>query len=116
MAQLSSLIRTAAATRSPSSLNSSSPDSPLDDPRRRRKPTSWYKCEHCDAKFTRKYNYSIHLETHKVNRERTFVCTVPGCGSAFHRANELDRHMAGKHGMVVEKKGARKGSVYNKFG
>ncbi|KAI8801600.1 hypothetical protein BJ742DRAFT_578057 [Cladochytrium replicatum] len=113
IAQLSDLLRTAAATTSsPSSFTSPLPDSPVDDPRRRRKPKTWYACEHCDAKFTRRYNYTTHLETHKKDRERSFVCPVHGCGSAFHRANERDRHMAGKHGVVVEKKGDRSGTVY----
>jgi uncharacterized Zn-finger protein len=52
-------------------------------------------CPYCDAKFTRKYNLSLHLRIHQTPNEKPFVCSV--CGKGFARQGDRTRHLASLH-------------------
>ncbi|ORY36673.1 hypothetical protein BCR33DRAFT_639842, partial [Rhizoclosmatium globosum] len=48
----------------------------------------------CEKRFNRAFNMRTHVETHKKNRPRPFVCNEPGCFRTFVRVHDLRRHSA----------------------
>ncbi|KAF9478249.1 hypothetical protein BDN70DRAFT_880209 [Pholiota conissans] len=58
-----------------------------------------FKCSYCDRGFAESSNLSKHLRTH--TGARPYVCGEPGCGKAFARPDQLNRHKS------VHKKQAR---------
>ena len=49
-------------------------------------------CPICSREFPRKFNCATHMDTHKPNRERPYVCPIQGCHKGFFRSSELKRH------------------------
>lgn len=51
-----------------------------------------YICPICDKPFSRTFNYHTHLDTHKPDRQRPYVCRQRNCGKGFFRPTDLKRH------------------------
>ncbi|EJD07415.1 uncharacterized protein FOMMEDRAFT_137738 [Fomitiporia mediterranea MF3/22] len=49
-----------------------------------------FQCPHCDRAFAESSNLSKHLRTH--TGDRPYRCNEPGCGKAFARPDQLQRH------------------------
>ncbi|KAJ7607530.1 hypothetical protein FB45DRAFT_1067823 [Roridomyces roridus] len=58
-----------------------------------------YPCEHpgCDRVLTSPYTRQVHMRTHRPKVRKAFVCTL-GCGEAFTRQHDRQRHEVALHG------------------
>ncbi|KAJ7621198.1 hypothetical protein FB45DRAFT_1032458 [Roridomyces roridus] len=51
----------------------------------------------CDKMLTSPYTRQVHMGTHKAKVRKTFLCTL-GCGEAFTRQHDRQRHEVALHG------------------
>ena len=58
-------------------------------PAKRTKTVKEHKCSYCDKKFTKRYNWQSHLETHEPSQ--TFTCST--CGTTCARESDFKRHL-----------------------
>ncbi|KAF4637434.1 hypothetical protein G7Y89_g631 [Cudoniella acicularis] len=49
-------------------------------------------CEFCGARFSESSNLAKHRKTH--GEKGIHVCQILGCNKAFHRSDQLKRHLA----------------------
>ncbi|KAJ7621217.1 hypothetical protein FB45DRAFT_137638 [Roridomyces roridus] len=58
-----------------------------------------YPCLHpsCDRMLTSPYTRQVHMGTHKAKVRKAFLCTL-GCGEAFTRQHDRQRHEVALHG------------------
>ncbi|KAJ7621030.1 hypothetical protein FB45DRAFT_870793 [Roridomyces roridus] len=58
-----------------------------------------YPCEHpqCDRVLTSPYTRQVHMRTHRAKVRKAFICTL-GCGEAFTRQHDRQRHEVSLHG------------------
>jgi hypothetical protein len=50
-----------------------------------------FRCDRCNFAFDRKCNLTCHMKTHGVGRGKV-VCDEPGCGKAYGRRADVNRH------------------------
>ncbi|KAI8616219.1 hypothetical protein BC830DRAFT_1063632 [Chytriomyces sp. MP71] len=57
-----------------------------------------HECTHpeCSHTASRRNNLIAHMKTHSRDRPRNFICKYHGCGRAFLRSGDLQRH-GGSH-------------------
>ncbi|KAJ3178207.1 hypothetical protein HDU87_003759 [Geranomyces variabilis] len=104
-ARSTSLSPTPSLPESPSSCASSScsplasiessplPSPPQTPPARKHSSSRPFACPHCSSTFLRRFNLSVHLNTHNPDREKKYTCVLPGCSSSFFRMPDLRRHL-----------------------
>lgn len=56
-----------------------------------------YQCDVCQKTFDRAFNLKTHQTIHSVHREYPFTCPFDGCGKAFSRKADCNRHTKSVH-------------------
>ncbi|TPX64981.1 hypothetical protein SpCBS45565_g05470 [Spizellomyces sp. 'palustris'] len=74
----------------------------LSQPKNRSQPRP-HSCPHCSRTFTRRFNLSIHMETHNPHRIKAYKCPLESCPKAFHRMPDLVRHRKMVHRERLER-------------
>lgn len=88
-------------THSPSSdllLVAPSENPPVDCAPNQPKRRALYPCPHptCDRMLTTPYTRQLHMSSHREKVRKAFLCTL-GCGEAFTRRHDRQRHEVALH-------------------
>lgn len=57
----------------------------------------WFRCTVCNKHFDRHFNLKTHRTIHQEQREYPFACPFEGCGKAFSRKADCNRHTRSVH-------------------
>jgi len=56
-----------------------------------------HQCPNCFRAFARPFNLKTHMDTHKSDRLKPYVCPLLSCGRSFSRKHDLQRHRVSIH-------------------